>query len=106
MQNDSGNKTPAPVKPNPEGRPPKFLWLFCAFAPSLIAIPMLNAAVPALAPLLFGLNVLCSLSAGIGLVRGITSEIARFFLGLFLAGIFFVLNVMIVIFVGCSHIRY
>ena len=100
------NEEPGQIRSN---EPPRgngssgFLWLFCAFVPALIALPLLNVAVPALVFVILGLNVICSFLAGTGLVQGMKDGVARFFLGLFLTGVFFVLNVIIVVYVGFSH---
>jgi len=95
------DKTPQP--PPATGGSAGFLWLFCAFAPGLVAIPLLNVGGPALLFVLFGLNVICSILAGTCLVQKMKNGVARFFLGLFLMGIFFVMNAFIVLYVGCSR---
>ena len=98
------NDEPDPMPQPPRGGgPPRWLWLFCAFAPALVTISIIDSIGPGLMPVLFGLNVCCSSAAGMGLVRGIQHNVAQLFLGLFLVAIFFVLNIVIVIYVGCSH---
>lgn len=89
-----------------EGKKPflKLIWLLCAFIPSLVAIPCLGIKNM---PQWLGLSLLmvnagCSLFAGIGLLSGIKDPAIRVILGVLLGGFFFVLNVIIVIFIGCS----
>ena len=94
-----------PNQPNGEGR--QFLllvWLLCAFVPSLVGILSLEIknAPQGLGILLLILNAGCSLCSGIGLLSGIKDQVLRVIFGVLLGGFFFVLNVFIVIFVGCS----
>src|SRR5690242_19856356 len=84
--------------------PREFVWMFCAFLPGLVAILCLEFKNPPqwLWGSLLLLNVLCSLSSGIGLLAKMKDQALQFIFGVLLAGLFFVLNVVIVIFVGCS----
>jgi hypothetical protein len=80
------------------------IWLLCAFVPSLVAIPCwgLKSPVPALVPLLVILNIVCSLTAGIKLLGRTKAQDLRIALGFLLGVFFFVMNVVVVVFVGCS----
>ena len=82
----------------------RLLWLPCAFIPSVAGIACLGAHSPPqwMFTALVILNGGCCLLAAFGLLGGIKELIARVFLGLFLAGFLFVLNCLIVLFVGCS----
>jgi len=99
------DETNPPQKPDDENNSGlKFLWLFCAFVPSLVAISFMGMKNP---PQWFGvfalfLDAACSLLAGVGLLSGMKDQVVRVILGVFLGGVFFVLNVIIVVFVGCS----
>jgi len=82
----------------------KAIWLLAAFVPSVIGIACFQVKNPGrgLLPLLIALNLILSVAATVGLVRGMKSGGAQFIIGLFLIPFFFVLNVLIVLFVGCS----
>jgi hypothetical protein len=96
-------ETDSSGNPNPKNDPGlKFLWLFCAFIPSLAGIMLLSHPFPWAMQFAFFLNVVCSLAAGIGLLSGMEEKVSQIMLGIFLGGGFFFLNVVIVIFVGCS----
>lgn len=79
-----------------------FLWLVVAFVPSFVAIPLLNSFSPIVGLGLWILTGSCCVSAGFGVVQRMRRLGDRIFFGLFLAGVFFVLNVFIVILIGCS----
>ena len=51
---------------------------------------------------LLALNAACSVSAGVGLLRGVKDLGPRIVFGIMLGVLFFCLNVVIVVFVGCS----
>lgn len=94
--------------PQPDGTGgsafPPMLWLFVAFVPSLVSIPLLRARNPpqwSLIALLF-LAAACCLCSGLGLLARMKDQVVRIVLGLVLAGVFFVLNVLVVLFIGCS----
>ena len=82
----------------------KVIWLLAAFVPSLIGIACLHIKNQGqvLLPLLVVLNLVLSVAASVGLVRGMKNGGAQFIIGFFLIPFFFVLNVLIVLFVGCS----
>ena len=97
---------------NPPNPPPgtdaqiirKILWLLAAFLPSIIAItclPMKNLG-PGMFWFLAITNLVCSTAASAGLMAGIKGDGARFFWVLLLIPFFFILNIVIVVFVGCS----
>jgi hypothetical protein len=79
------------------------LWLLFAFVPCFVAIPLMNNPSPTVSGGLLILTVTCSLCSGIGVLRGVKNQAARILLGLVLAGVFFVLNVIVVVFIGCSN---
>jgi hypothetical protein len=93
---------PTPGEPN-EGVP-KLMWLGVALAPTVIGLICFQARTAALPlfPLLVILDVVCSIAGSVGLVRGTRDAAARVFLGLFLTAFFFILNALIVLFIGCS----
>jgi hypothetical protein len=100
--NEQPNPTPDREKANNPGA--AVLWLVFAFVPSLVAAPLINGkyASQFSGPGFMFLTAACCLCSGLGVLRGVKSLTVRIFLGLFLAGVFFALNVFIVILVGCS----
>ena len=81
----------------------KILWFLFAFVPSIVSIPFKgNNASGFPIQGLTALAIICCLFSGFGVSRGVKDMVSRAFLALFLAGLFFVLNVFIVILVGCS----
>jgi hypothetical protein len=82
----------------------KILYVFIAFLPSLVGIAsfQLKNQGQGLIQFLFFLNLICSIVASLGLAQGIKSDGLQFLLNLFLIPAFFVMNVLIVLFVGCS----
>jgi ascorbate-specific PTS system EIIC-type component UlaA len=99
--NEEPNPPPEPENTNPI---PIMLWLLVAFLPSVVSIGLMRLKnTPS--EMLTGLVILagaCCVSSAFGVLRGVKEVGLRVLLGLFLAGGFFVLNVIIVIFVGCS----
>lgn len=77
------------------------LWLMLAFVPSFLAL-LMGSALPGSGPILFWLGLVCCLVAGLGIVGEIKNIAVRILAGLFLAIVFFVLNVIIVVLIGCS----
>jgi hypothetical protein len=82
----------------------KIIWLFAAFVPSVIGIACLHIRQPAgwLYPVLTLLNLFLSVAAAGGLVRGMKQGGMKTVVAFFLFVFFFVLNALIVVFVGCS----
>lgn len=83
-----------------------FIWLMVGLAPILIFLVAFSASHPlrAVNPLLiFGLCALCNLLGGLGCVRNLKDGGTRTFLGLFLAGCFFVLSWIVAVFQACSQ---
>jgi len=82
----------------------KMFSLFAGFAPSMVAIACFHLKNPgqSLLPLLIILNLICSIVASIGLLRGMKNEGLQILFSFLLIPFFFVLNVLIAIFVGCS----
>lgn len=96
---------PPPQPDGTGGNPlPAILWLFVAFIPSLVSIHFLGARNPPqwLATALLILSATCCLCSGFGVLAGVKDVSLRIVLGLVVAIAFFVLNVIVVIFVGCS----
>jgi len=101
---------PHPVAgPPPAGEPgpkplPKILWLFEAFIPSVLALGIIQKTnvAPGLGLALIILNFVCSLVAGIGLVRGMKSKVSQIILAIFLTGCFFIANVVVAVLIGCA----
>lgn len=80
-------------------------WLIVAFVPSVISISFLSVKYPSqwhVTALLF-IAAGCCLCSAFGMLSGIKEQAVRIVLGLFLAGGLFVLNVIIVVFVGCTN---
>jgi NAD/NADP transhydrogenase beta subunit len=97
-----------PIKPDEpnEKKPPilNIILLFTAFIPSVVAMLSLRIKNPGqwLAPSLLVLDAVCSFAAAIGLLSAIKNKSVQPILTLVLAVFFFSVNVLIVIFVGCS----
>jgi hypothetical protein len=79
------------------------VWLLLAFVPSVVSIPVVgkNSSDFPLKSLL-ALTIVCCVCAGFGILRDTKNLAARIFFSVLLAGVFFVLNVFIVILIGCS----
>jgi len=86
----------------------KILWLFLAFIPSLVTILGFETRTPREGFGMFALilGITCSLLAGIGLLNGMKDRVVRVVLGIALGGVFFLLNFIIVLFVGCSQMKF
>jgi len=95
---------PQPLPNDGDGSTPKIVWLFAAFFPSVIGIASLYTKNPGqwLVAVLVVLNLVCSVAASAGLVRGMKKEGIQVIVGFFLFVFLFVLNALIVLFVGCS----
>jgi hypothetical protein len=102
MQEETNRPNPPPNGDDAAVR--TVIWLLAAFAPSLIGIACLSIINSGqwLIWLLGTTNLIFSVAASIGLVRGIRYRDTRFLVCLVLVPFFFFLNVLIVIFVGCS----
>jgi len=91
-----------------ERRPGKIRWLFVAFIPT--ALGLLCTAIknqsPVILPILLILNLALSTAAAAGLTGDMKKEAARNFLALFLIFFFFVSNVILVLLVACSGMRF
>jgi hypothetical protein len=101
---------PPESEPIPPGEPapqplPKIVWLFEAFIPSVLALGIMQSATvaPGLGIALLILTVVCSLVAAIGVVRGMESKAEQIVLAIFLTGVFFIANLVVVVLIGCSH---
>jgi hypothetical protein len=101
--NEANNPPPPPPNGNDEVSL-KIIWLLVAFIPSLIGIACLQIknSDQWLVLILVVINVLFSMVAGAQLVRGIRNGLTQSIAGLFLVLFFFILNALIVVFVGCS----
>jgi hypothetical protein len=94
-----------PTEPSGQRDPvPIIIWVFCAFAPSLIGIALLDIKNKGawLGGSLLALNIVCSFLAAFGLLRGVIDMGSRVSLAFMLAFFLFLLNVVIVVFAGCS----
>jgi hypothetical protein len=103
--NDEIKPPPGPPKSWRTNRPwLVIVWFAVAFLPSVAAIPLLKQLtrnVGAGLWLLAGLGAVCCVVAGIGIMRVVESRALRIVFGLCLAVGFFVLNALIVFFMGC-----
>ena len=104
MNEENGShETPPKDRYQPFG---KMIWLPVALIPSVIAIGMLSLGVQSaglwLLYLLIALNVLFSVAASVGFMRGLEDEALQILGGLLLSALFFALNAGIVIFAGCA----
>lgn len=79
-------------------------WLFVAFIPTLVSLLLFETKNPSqwsFRALLF-LSAACCLCSGFGVLARMKDLVLRIALGLILAGVFFVLNLIVVLFIGCS----
>lgn len=80
------------------------MWLIVAFVPGAISVPLLGARHlfewSPIAVLIIA--AACCLCSAFGMLGGVKEQAVRIILGLLLAGAFFVLNMIIVVFVGCT----
>jgi hypothetical protein len=83
---------------------PMVVWVMCAFVPSIAGIASLQIKPQGqwVFPCLLVLNILCSLAAAFGLVSRMKDDGMRVLCGLLLAIFLFFMNVVIVVFAGCS----
>ena|SRR5579863_9073404 len=102
MNEESSLPQPPPSERDKSFR--KVMWLLAAFVPSALGVACfhLKERGRELLPYVVVVNLVISVAASVGLVRGMKNAGAQFILGLFLIPFFFVLNVLIVFFVGCS----
>lgn len=95
-------QTPPP-SPDPDEASFRTFFLLCiAFLPSLVGMVFLRAKTPWLLRELVGLNLVCGIVGSIGLVRRMKYGASRVIAAFLLALLFFILNAMIVLFIGCS----
>jgi len=89
---------------NGEGAGRRILWLLTAFVPSVIGTVcfQLKNIGSWLLPVLILLTLICCVAASVGLVRGMKNKAAQPIVGLLLIPFFIGLNVLIVLFIGCS----
>jgi hypothetical protein len=83
----------------------RFFWVMLALFPGIIGILAAHNFTPNALVIVLIVNVFCSLFSGIGILGGMKDPAARIFGGLLLAGLFFVLNAGIVLFIDCSKMR-
>ena len=93
-----------PGKPAPQKPLPKIVWLFEAFITSVLALGIMQITNidQSLGKALLILTVVCSLVAGIRLVRGMKSIETQVLQATILA--FFFANVAVVGLIGCSKV--
>jgi len=82
----------------------KVMWMCAAFIPSVVGMACLQWKSKGQWPFLLvvSLDLICSLAGSIGIVRGMKNGALRMFLGFALSVFFFILNAVIVLFMGCS----
>jgi hypothetical protein len=97
---DNRGEPPEPEKLDRTGA--IVLWLVVAFVPSLVALSTFDSRSPTVSGGVLILAVACCLCSGFGVLGRTKYPETRILFGLLLAGIFFVLNVFIVIFIGCT----
>jgi hypothetical protein len=78
------------------------VWLILAFVPSVVALLLLPNPSLGVGPALLILSGGCCWVSGFGIVAGVKDSVVRFFAGFILGGVFFLLNVIIVVLIGCS----
>lgn len=98
---------PPPVfnpPPVPKNNPfDKIKWLLLAFIPAvfgIVCVSIKNMNSPWL-PTFIALDLVCSVPAGIAVMKGVEPRGRRIFLTLFLMAALFVSNAFIVLFTGC-----
>jgi hypothetical protein len=96
------NEESSPDPQDPKTPGAAFLWLLLAFVPGVLALALPNSSLGAIGPLLFFFGAGCCLASGFGIADRMKNPAARILVGLLLSGAFFVLNVIIVILIGCS----
>jgi hypothetical protein len=100
-------ESPQRGSPNEKApNPLKIVWLLCAFIPSVIGLACLRSESGPIRPLLIFFDLVCSFVSAGCIMRGTMKEKSDEVLFAFiLGGFFFLLNIAIVILVGCSQMR-
>src|SRR5262245_12167618 len=94
-----------PNKPNSPGA--KVLWLLLAFVPSLLAFFMMdNNSSADIGSIILIVGIICCLFSGFGISGVLQNTAARIVLGLVLSAGFFVMNVIVVVLIGCSRMHF
>jgi hypothetical protein len=103
QSNPSPAITPPPVPKNNSFD--KIKWLLLAFIPAVFGIVCVSIKNmdSSWLPVFVVLDLICSIPAGVAVLRGIEPRGLRIFLTIFLMVAFFVLNASIVIFIGCAE---
>src|SRR5580704_4352012 len=96
--------------PNPKNKSAAItlMWSAVGLAPIpilLLVVSVIGASQTSDVIFLLFLCVTCNLLGGFGCARSVKNQAARIALGLFLAGCFFVVTVIVPIFVGFSHMQ-
>jgi hypothetical protein len=80
------------------------LWLLLAFAPSVVGIICIKAKLflPLSSPVLLVLDVACSVLSATVLARRAKSQGLRVVLTVLMFGFFFLFNIILTLFVGCT----
>ena len=103
LRNPDENKDESPGPPRKPGNwSMAALWLVVAFVPSVLALALWNNSSPGIGPIVLVPGIGCCLVSGFGITSGMKDSVVRMFAGLLLAGVFFLLNVIIVVLIGCS----
>ena len=95
------NQNPEPDKLEAAGV--TMLWLMLGFVPSLVGILTINQLPTIPRSGLLAILVVCCLASAFGILRRTKDVIVRIFTSMFLAAALAVLNIIIVVFVGCSQ---
>jgi len=97
-------------EPNPNPEPNKLesagvtmLWLILGFVPSMVGILVIDKASQTVLVALMCLAGVCCFASAFGILRRIKDLVARICLSIFLAGALAFLDLIIVVFVGCSR---
>lgn len=104
MNDEVPPENPPPAGPDSESIM-KIVWLLVAFVPSLAMLLLGQAPklAPIAVPIIIALYFICCFAAGLGLVKGMKSVWAKFFVGFLLIGFFLAANLVIVVWVSCSQ---
>jgi hypothetical protein len=96
------NDFPQQNKPKDPGSL-RVLWILGAFIPSILGITSIRSNNGQVLPVLILINFICSIVCAGGTMRGsMKNKSVELFLAFCLAAFFFVFNLIIVVFVGCS----
>jgi len=78
------------------------IWLLCALLPAVVMMACLPIRGKRLPQFLLFLTGVCSIASSIGLVRPMKNVIAQVLLAMLLAVLFFIVNCLMALYVGCT----